>query len=122
MKSVSIKNISFAYIKDFPVIKNLSLDIEEGDYVSILGHNGCGKSTLARIIDGLLIPKEGTIEVGGLELSSKTITDIRRKIAIVFQNPDNQFIGATVEDDIAFSLENMNIPRDEMVTLVKYYA
>ena len=122
MKSVSIKNISFAYLKDFPVIKDLSLDIEEGDYVSILGHNGCGKSTLARLIDGLLIPRSGTIEVSGLELNSKNITEIRKKIAIVFQNPDNQFIGATVEDDIAFSLENMNVPKDEMVTLVKYYA
>ena len=122
MKSVSIKNISFSYRKDHPVINNLSLDIEEGDYVSILGHNGCGKSTLARLLDGLLIPKGGTIEICGQELNSKTINDIRQKIAIVFQNPDNQFIGATVEDDIAFSLENMNVPRDEMVDLVKYYA
>ena len=122
MKIVSVKNISFSYRKDYPVINNLSLDIEEGDYVSILGHNGCGKSTLARLLDGLLIPKTGTIEICGQELNSKSINDIRRKIAIVFQNPDNQFIGATVEDDIAFSLENMNVPRDEMVTLVKYYA
>ena len=122
MKSVSIKNITFSYRKDYPVINNLSLDIEEGDYVSILGHNGCGKSTLARLLDGLLIPKNGTIEILGQELNSKTISDIRKKIAIVFQNPDNQFIGATVEDDIAFSLENMNIPRSEMLDLVKYYA
>ena len=122
MKSVSIKNLSFAYHKDYPVIKNLSLDIESGDYVSIVGHNGCGKSTLARLLVGLLIPKEGTISICDQELSDQTLSDIRKKIAIVFQNPDNQFIGATVEDDIAFSLENMCVPREEMVSLVKEYA
>lgn len=122
MKSISIKNISFAYRKDYPVIKDLSLDIEKGDYVSILGHNGCGKSTLARILVGLLFPKNGSIEICGQLMTSKNIGDIRKKIAIVFQNPDNQFIGATVEDDIAFSIENMNVPRVEMVTLVKEYA
>ena len=122
MKCVSIKDISFSYRKDYPVIKNLSLDIESGEYVSILGHNGCGKSTLARILVGLLFPKGGSIEVCGLELNAKNINEIRKKVAIVFQNPDNQFIGATVEDDIAFSLENMCVPREEMLTLVKEYA
>ena len=122
MKSVSIKNLSFAYRKDSPVIKNLSLDIESGDYVSIVGHNGCGKSTLARLLVGLLIPKEGTITICGQDSSDATLSDIRKKIAIVFQNPDNQFIGATVEDDIAFSLENMCVPREDMVSLVKEYA
>ena len=122
MKAVSIKNISFSYRKDYPVIKDLSLDIDSGEYVSILGHNGCGKSTLARLLVGLLFSKNGSIEIEGQTLNDKTILDIRKKIAIVFQNPDNQFIGATVEDDIAFSLENMNVPRDEMVTLVKEYA
>lgn len=122
MKCISIKDISFSYRKDYPVIKNLSLDIESGEYVSILGHNGCGKSTLARILVGLLFPKGGSIEVCGLELNAKNINEIRKKVAIVFQNPDNQFIGATVEDDIAFSLENMCVPREEMLTLVKEYA
>ena len=122
MKCVSIKDISFSYRKDYPVIKNLSLDIESGEYVSILGHNGCGKSTLARILVGLLFPKGGSIEVCGLVLNAKNINEIRKKVAIVFQNPDNQFIGATVEDDIAFSLENMCVPREEMLTLVKEYA
>ena len=122
MKCVSIKDISFSYRKDYPVIKNLSLDIESGEYVSILGHNGCGKSTLARILVGLLFPKGGSIKVCDLELNAKNINEIRKKVAIVFQNPDNQFIGATVEDDIAFSLENMCVPREEMLTLVKEYA
>ena len=107
MKCVSIKNLSYAYIKDRPVIKDLSLDINKGEYVSLVGHNGCGKSTLAKLLVGLLIPSEGTIEICDLELNNKNLNEIRKKVAIVFQNPDNQFIGATVEDDIAFSLENM---------------
>ena len=122
MKCVSIKNVSFSYIKDQPVVKNFSLDINEGEYVSLVGHNGCGKSTLARLLVGLLTTNSGTIEIFGQELNSKTINEIRQKIAIVFQNPDNQFIGATVEDDIAFSLENMNVPREEMIPLVLEYA
>ena len=122
MKSVSIKNLSYSYIKGQLVIKNLSLDIDQGEYVSLVGHNGCGKSTLARLLVGLLAPQEGTIEISGLELNQKNLNEIRKKIAIVFQNPDNQFIGATVEDDIAFSLENMNVPREEMLRLVPEYA
>lgn len=122
MKCVSIKNVSFSYIKDHPVVKNFSLDVEEGEYVSLVGHNGCGKSTLARLLVGLLTSATGSIEIYGEELNHKTINEIRKKVAIVFQNPDNQFIGATVEDDIAFSLENMNIPRKEMIPLVQEYA
>ena len=122
MKCVSIKNLAYSYIKDNPVIKDLSLDIESGEYISLVGHNGCGKSTLARLLVGLLTSSKGSIEICGLELNSKNITEIRKKVAIVFQNPDNQFIGATVEDDIAFSLENMCVPRDEMIPLVQEYA
>ena len=122
MKCVSIKNVSFSYIKGQPVVKNFSLDINRGEYVSLVGHNGCGKSTLARLLVGLLTTSEGSIEIFGQELNNQNINEIRQKIAIVFQNPDNQFIGATVEDDIAFSLENMNVPREEMIPLVKEYA
>ena len=122
MKCVSIKNLSYAYIKDRPVIKDLSLDINKGEYVSLVGHNGCGKSTLAKLLVGLLIPSEGTIEICDLELNNKNLNEIRKKVAIVFQNPDNQFIGATVEDDIAFSLENMCVPREKMLSLVPEYA
>ena len=122
MKCVSIKNLTYSYVKDNPVIKDLSLDIDQGEYVSLVGHNGYGKSTLARLLVGLLVPNQGTIEICGLELNQKNLNEIRKKIAIVFQNPDNQFIGATVEDDIAFSLENMCVPREEMIHLVKEYA
>ena len=122
MNSVSIKNVTYAYIKENPVVKNFSLDIKKGEYVSLVGHNGCGKSTLARLLVGLLTTTNGSIEICGLELNDKNINEIRKRVAIVFQNPDNQFIGATVEDDIAFSLENMCVPREEMIPLVKEYA
>ena len=122
MKCVSINHLSYSYINDNPVVKDLSLDIEKGEYVSLVGHNGCGKSTLARLLVGLLIPEQGTIEICGQELNNKSINEIRKKVAIVFQNPDNQFIGATVEDDIAFSLENMCVSREEMIPLVKEFA
>ncbi len=122
MKCVSINHLTYSYVKDQPVIKDFSLDIFEGEYISLVGHNGCGKSTLAKLLVGLLTPQEGTIEICGVLLNNKSISEIRKKVAIVFQNPDNQFIGATVEDDIAFSLENMNVPREEMVSLVKEYA
>ena len=122
MKCVSINHLTYSYVKYNPVVKDFSLDISKGEYVSLVGHNGCGKSTLARLLVGLLVPEEGTVEICGLELNSKTINQIRQKVAIVFQNPDNQFIGATVEDDIAFSLENMNVSREEMIPLVKEYA
>ena len=123
MKSVEIKNLNYSYNKTTsPVLKNVSLDIEQGEYVSIVGHNGCGKSTLCKLLIGLLEKNSGDIFIEGLELNEKNLQEIRKKIAIVFQNPDNQFIGATVEDDIAFSLENMNTPREEMLTLVKEYA
>lgn len=122
MKCVSISHLNYSYIKDRPVINDFSLDIEQGEYVSLVGHNGCGKSTLARLLIGLLIPNDGKIEICGIELNQKNLNEIRKKVAIVFQNPDNQFIGATVEDDIAFSLENMNIPRNSMLTLVPEYA
>ena len=122
MKCVSINHLTYSYVKGKPVVKDFSLDIEKGEYVSLVGHNGCGKSTLARLLVGLLVPEEGHIEICGIELTNKTINEIRKKVAIVFQNPDNQFIGATVEDDIAFSLENMCVSREEMIPLVKEFA
>ena len=122
MKSVEVKHLSYSYNKTFEVIKDISFDVNEGEYVSIVGHNGSGKSTLCKLLIGLLEKSNGEILIDGLSLDKDNIQEIRKKIAIVFQNPDNQFIGATVEDDIAFSLENANVPREEMVTLVKEYA
>ena len=122
MKCVEIKNLYYSYNETDTVLKGVSLDIEEGEHVSIVGHNGCGKSTLCKLLIGLLEKEKGEIIINGLPLNKDNLQTIRKKMAIVFQNPDNQFIGATVEDDIAFSLENDNVPREEMVRLVKEYA
>lgn len=122
MNAIKVNRLVFSYNNNIDVLKDISFAIPEGSYVSIIGHNGSGKSTLAKQIIGLLTPKSGTIEVCGQTLSPSTINDIRKKAGIVFQNPDNQFIASTVEDDIAFGLENRNIPKSEMNNIVLEFA
>ena len=92
--------------------------MKHGEWLSIIGHNGSGKSTVVRLIDGLLEPESGQIYISGDLLTPENVWDKRSEIGMVFQNPDNQFVGATVEDDVAFGLENQGIPRDEMVQRV----
>lgn len=116
---ISIKNLNFKYSgNENYAIENLSLEIPKGKYVAILGHNGSGKSTLAKLLVGLYKPNAGEIIINGITISKKTLKKIRSMIGIVYQNPDNQFIGATVEDDIAFGLENKNISREEMKKII----
>ena len=122
MEKIVIKNLSYSYSAGNKAVDDLSLQVEQGSFVSIVGHNGSGKSTLAKLIVGLLRANSGEIIVDGVQLEDKSLNDIRKKIAIVFQNPDNQFIGSTVEDDIAFGLENRQIPSDEMPDIIKKYA
>ena len=122
MDKIEVKNLSFSYNNEQPLLKNISFSIQEGSYVSIIGHNGSGKSTLAKLLIGLLAPNDGTITIAGIEVTHKTIRTVRSKIGLVFQNPDNQFIGATVEDDIAFGLENRRIPREKMHDIIYSYA
>ena len=98
------------------------LRLKRGEWVSILGHNGSGKSTLSKLIIGLLKANEGEIKVDGLVLNEETVHEIREKIGIVFQNPDNQFVGVTVEDDIAFGMENLCFDREEMIKRIKEYS
>jgi len=117
---INIKNVTFSYEQKM-VFEDLNLTIEQGEFVAILGHNGSGKSTLSKLLLGLEIANEGEIWINGVRLSDETIHDIRRKMSIVFQNPDNQFVGATVADDIAFGLENRQVPREEMAVLVDKY-
>ena len=114
---IEIKNLTFSY-EDHAVFKGLNLSIKEGEFVAILGHNGSGKSTLSKLLVGLEIPSSGDIFIDGIKSSEETISEIRKKVSIVFQNPDNQFVGSTVADDIAFGLENRQIPRKEMIKLV----
>ncbi|WP_314063138.1 energy-coupling factor ABC transporter ATP-binding protein [uncultured Vagococcus sp.] len=117
---IEIDHISFKYQEDQEVsaLNDISFSINQGEWVAIIGHNGSGKSTLAKTINGLILPNEGKVTVGGLELNEANVWEIRKKIGMVFQNPDNQFVGSTVEDDVAFGLENQGIPREEMVNRV----
>ena len=116
---IEIDNLSFKYARQNKcILKNLTLNIKDGQWIALIGHNGSGKSTLARLIDGLLKAESGSIKVDGYEMNEKNIWDIRKKIGMVFQNPDNQFVGADVESDIAFGLENQGVPREEMVSRV----
>ena len=114
---ISIKNIHFNYQDQDTreALSDVSLDIYEGEWLAIIGHNGSGKSTLAKMMNGLLEASSGEIYIDGQLLTEDTVYEARRKVGMVFQNPDNQFVGTTVEDDIAFGLENIGMPRDEMV-------
>lgn len=117
-----LEHVSFAYGPEEPVLDNVSCSIPQGSWVSLVGPNGCGKSTLAKLIGGLLAVNGGTIRVEGIPLNRETVSQIRPRIGMVFQNPDNQFIGSTVEEDIAFGLEGRCLPRDEMRERVRRYA
>lgn len=119
---IEVKNLSFEYDEGLHTIDNISFNIDKGNYVAILGHNGSGKSTIAKLLIGLLEKKSGDIIVNGYELNMENLYKVRESIGIVFQNPDNQFIGATVRDDIAFGLENMCIPHEQMDDLISTYA
>ena len=118
---IELKNVSFRYDKTVEEyqIDTVSFHVKQGEWLSIVGHNGSGKSTVVRLIDGLLEAESGEIYIDGKQLTRETIWKIRSKIGIVFQNPDNQFVGATVEDDVAFGLENQGIPRGEMLQRVE---
>lgn len=120
---IELKNVTFGYNSSLPpVLKDVSFKIESGQYVAILGHNGSGKSTLSKIMSALIKPNSGSVSVDGIEYSRENKKKIREKVGIIFQNPDSQFIGSTVEDDIAFGLENNQIPTIEMRSLVEKYA
>ena len=118
---LKVENLTFRYEKE-DVLKNVSFVVNKGEYVSLIGKNGSGKSTLAKIIMRILIQNEGKIYFNNVELNDNNIEYLKSNVGIVFQNPDNQFIGGTVEDDIAFGLENRNIPTKEMKELVKEYS
>lgn len=121
-KIIEIKDLSFEYETGVKTIDNISFNIEKGSYTTILGHNGSGKSTIAKLLMGLLEKKSGDIIVGGISLAEETLSDVRSQIGIVFQNPDNQFIGATVRDDIAFGLENTCVDPVLMDDIINEYA
>lgn len=117
-----VKDLSFSYDKKNEALKDISFSVKDGEWLSILGHNGSGKSTLAKLLIGLLVPTKGSIFYNDVILDDTSVKDIRRNVGIVFQNPDNQFVGYNVKYDIAFGLENHQIPREDMIDLIKEYT
>ena len=124
---IKLDNVSYyykAYNDDGTVgsavgVENVSLEIEEGSFVALVGHNGCGKSTLAKLLNGLLVPKSGTVTVNGLDTANKdNVFEIRKNVGMVFQNPDNQMVASIVEEDVAFGPENLGVPQPEIVERV----
>ena len=122
MSLIEVRDLVYGYDNEHNAVEGVSFDIKEGDYVTIIGHNGSGKSTLAKLMAGLLEAKSGTIVIDDLLLNEENLYKIREKLGIVFQNPDNQFIGSTVRDDIAFGLENHQVPTEKMDDIIVEYA
>ncbi|MFD1021235.1 energy-coupling factor ABC transporter ATP-binding protein [Thalassobacillus hwangdonensis] len=117
---IEFKNVSFRYSEDQPwVLDDVSFKVKANEWLAIIGHNGSGKSTIAKLMNGLLIPQQGEILVSGMQVNESTIWEIRRLVGMVFQNPDNQFVGTTVKDDVAFGMENHGFPREEMVERIQ---
>lgn len=112
---IEFNGVTFSYrTEDYNALDHISLTFRRGEWTSVIGHNGSGKSTLVKLLMGVLEGYEGEIRIDGEILTEENLQDIRRRFAIVFQNPDNQFVGATVEDDVAFGLENNGVERGEM--------
>ena len=113
---IEVKDLKYKYNEADTTytLNGVSFHVKQGEWLSIIGHNGSGKSTTVRLIDGLLEAESGDIIIAGDKLTVDNVWEKRRQIGMVFQNPDNQFVGATVEDDVAFGLENQGIPLEEM--------
>ena len=114
MNKITVRDCTFSYDKEHNAIDGISFDIEAGSYTTIIGHNGSGKSTIAKLLIDLLVKDSGSIQVDGLELNDENVYAIRSKIGIVFQNPDNQIVATIVEEDVAFGPENLGIPPQEI--------
>nr|WP_263323866.1 energy-coupling factor ABC transporter ATP-binding protein [Neobacillus sp. Marseille-Q6967] len=117
---VSLEGVSFKYeSQERFALKDVNIRIYEGEWLAIVGHNGSGKSTMAKLLNGLQFAQNGEISVCGIKLNEESVWDVRERLGMVFQNPDNQFVGTTVQDDVAFGLENHGVSRDEMVFRVE---
>ena len=115
MPLLQAENLTFSYDKKHNVIKNVSLSVEKGEYIAVIGRNGSGKSTLAKLFNGLVKPDSGKLTVDGFDGNDKnSLFEIRKRVGVVFQNPDNQLVASIVEDDVAFGPENLGVPREEI--------
>lgn len=120
MKLIEFKNVDFSYkvedgedFEEYPVIHNLNFSVEQGSFVAVLGHNGSGKSTIAKLSNGILYPDNGKVLVDSEEITEDNVFDIRKKVGMVFQNPDNQIVSSIVEEDVAFGVENLGVAPNE---------
>ena len=123
MNVIEVENLTYSYDKnEIKAVNSVSFSVPQGKYVTLIGHNGSGKSTLAKLLSGLITSYEGKISLFGEELNKNSVYSLRKKIGLVFQNPDNQFVGSTVRDDIAFGLENRQIPTEKMDEIINTYS
>jgi energy-coupling factor transport system ATP-binding protein len=120
-KLVRVNGVSFRYPnQEHLALENVTFSVNRGEWLAIVGHNGSGKSTIAKLLSGLLLPTSGEIKLHNeTKLTEETVWEFRSHIGMVFQNPDNQFVGTTVKDDVAFGLENRGVARDEMVKRIE---
>ena len=118
---VSVRGVSYTYDgADAPAVRDISAEIREGEFVAVLGHNGSGKSTLAKLLNGLYLPSEGNVVVCGYDTQKEEyIWEIRRRAGMIFQNPDNQIVSTIVKEDVAFGLENLGVPTEEMIPRIE---
>ena len=125
MSAIELDNVYFSYVLSedniIKAVRGISLKIEEGSFVAMVGHNGSGKSTIAKLLNGLLVPDYGKVKVFGMDTQDKDhIFDVRKSVGMVFQNPDNQMVASIIEDDIAFGPENLGIEREEIIKRVDW--
>lgn len=115
MSLISIDKVSYSYDKVHKAVNNVTFTAKRGEYIAVIGHNGSGKSTLTKLLNGLIVPDSGKVTVDGFSsYDKKSLFEIRKRVGVVFQNPDNQIVASIVEDDIAFGPENLGIPREEI--------
>lgn len=119
---IRVNDLDYSYSQQDHALKGISFEVKDQEWLSILGHNGSGKSTISKLLVGILAPQKGSIYYDDIELTEKTVDKIRNRVGIVFQNPDNQFVGVNVKYDIAFGLENRCVPSSEMQKLIVEYA
>ena len=121
MQAIKFDNVTFSYEEGLYAVNNLSLEINKGEYIAVVGKNGSGKSTVAKLINALVTPKSGDVYVFGMNTKEKDkLFEIRKKVGMVFQNPDNQMVATIVEDDIAFGPENIGVPREEIAKRIEF--